>query len=70
MFSRSEKERDAPNPRKRDKSVDDACEYGSLSAADPRDNVEFEKPDASPVERTDDGKREADFVHYHNSFPF
>ena len=57
MLSCAEKQRDAPDSRKGDDGVDYSAENGILTAADPGDDVKSEKPDASPVQRTDYSKR-------------
>ena len=51
----AKQQRDAPNTGKTYKSVDDAGEQRGLSTADPGNDVELEKSDATPVERADDG---------------
>lgn len=56
LFSASEKKRDAPNAGKSNDCVNDSCPERALTAEDPSDKVELEKPDATPVECSDDGE--------------
>jgi len=69
-FSRAEEKGNAPDARKCDEGVDNACNQGILTAADPRDEVELEKSDAAPVECADDNEYQGESVKYHNQIPF
>ena len=62
FFSCTEEERDAPNACKSDNGVDDTADEGILTAAEPRNYVELEKTDATPVECSDDGEDESDSI--------
>jgi hypothetical protein len=66
--SGTEDQRDAPNARQTNHRVDDAAEQRGRSAADPRYQVKLEKPDASPVQRADNGQNERNSIHDHSFF--
>lgn len=65
FFSGSEKKRNAPNARKSDKRVDNTADKSVLSAEDPRNDVELEKTDASPVKCADNSQKQRDSIHDH-----
>ena len=65
---RTEQERDAPDSGEGDERVDYTRYHRALTAAYPRDDVEAEQTDASPVERADNGEHEGDLIHNHIIF--
>ena len=69
-FARSEEEGNAPDTRERNYCVDNACDHGILTAAEPRYEVESEKSDRSPVESSHNYKKERDSIHHFLSSPF
>lgn len=65
-FARAEEQGDAPDAGKGYECVDDTSDNGTLTAADPRNDIKFEQTDTSPVERTDNYKYERNSVKQHN----
>ena len=65
---RTEQERDAPDSGEGDERVDYTRYHRALTAAYPRDDVEAEQTDASPVERADNGEHKGDLIHNHIIF--
>lgn len=53
-ISFAEKQRNAPNARKRNDRIHDTAEERILTAEDPGDDIKSEKPNASPVQSADD----------------
>ena len=68
FFSRTEKERDAPNAGKGNQGVDDTAYKSILTAAKPCYYVELKKTDASPVECADDGENKRNSIQDHKKF--
>ena len=61
-LSCTEKQRDAPHACDTNEGIDDARNYRILASADPRDYIESEKTDASPVQSAYDRKNKRDSV--------
>ena len=61
----SEKQRDTPNAGKRDQGVNNSCQNGRLTAADPSHDIKRKQTDATPVQCTDNGKDKGNFVNDH-----
>jgi hypothetical protein len=66
-FSCAEKKRNTLHACDSDEGVNDARDQRVLTAAYPRDYVESEKSDASPVQCADDRKNKRDSVYQHKS---
>ena len=66
-FASAEEKRDTPNTGKCYDRVDYTADKCCLTAAEPSDYVEFEKTDATPVERSDNCEDKSNSIHYHNN---
>ena len=60
----TEKKRNTPDPRKGYDRIYDPADQSILTAEDPRDDIEAEKTDASPVERAYDSKNKRNSVEH------
>ena len=60
-----EEQCDAPDSGKAHQCVDHAGEYGHLAAAEKGHRVEAEQADAAPVEGTDNGQDQRQFIQQH-----
>ena len=73
VIAGAEEERDAPCTRQSDHGIDDTGGHGRGPAAHPRNQIELEQTDATPVERADDGNDQRNAIHDHHmrnlSFP-
>lgn len=69
VFLGTEEQRNAPDARQGDHRVDNAGENGTLAAADPCNDVERKQSDAAPVQGTDNGENQGDFVDDHVLLP-
>jgi hypothetical protein len=58
----AEEKGNAPDARECDEGVDQTGEDGSLSAADPRHDIEAEQSDGPPVERADDDEDQGNSI--------
>ena len=64
-LSGAEEQGNTPDSRQRYHRIYDAASEGGLPTEDPSDQIEPKKPNASPVQRTDDGKKQGNSIHYH-----
>ena len=64
----SEKQGNAPCRGKRDYNIDYPRENGTLTSAYPRDKVETEYTDETPVKSADNQQRESKLIHKNSSF--
>ena len=66
--SSSEKKRDAPNTCQTDKCINDAADKTGLTAEDPRNKIEAEKSDKTPIQRTDDAQKQCESIRKNPSY--
>ena len=69
LSSFPEEQGNTPECRQADQNIDDSADYRCLTTADPCDDIEFKKSDASPVYSTDNRKNKANSVH-HSKYSF
>ena len=55
-FALSEQQRNTPNRRNCDQSVDNSADNRALPAENPANDVKLEKPDGAPIDAADDNQ--------------